>query len=93
MPAVAEAPAVDIAALNLPNLNIAEIAGVVRKHWKNVWFGAKPYLDAMFALNTVNDNYGADSGKSVVLYFLSNASTWRGPVAKAVKAELNKRCK
>jgi hypothetical protein len=31
---------------------------------------------------------GFDSARSVVLYFLSNASSWRGDVAKRVKAEL-----
>jgi hypothetical protein len=31
-----------------------------------------------------------DTGKSIVLYFLSNAGTWRGETAKRVKAELKK---
>jgi pyruvate kinase len=34
-----------------------------------------------------------DSGKSIVIYFLGNAQTWRGPIAKAVKKELNSRIK
>jgi hypothetical protein len=42
----------------------------------------------MACLESVNDNYGWDSGKSVVLYFLSNASSWRGEVAKEIKKEL-----
>jgi len=29
-----------------------------------------------------------DNGKSVVLYFLSNASQWRGDKAKEIKKEL-----
>ena len=37
---------------------------------------------------SINDNYGVDSGKSIVLYFLSNASTWRGETAKRIKKEL-----
>lgn len=64
------------------------IAREIRKDWKNVNFGAKPYLDAMATLNSINDNYILDSGKSVVLYFLANASTWRGETAKKIKAEL-----
>lgn len=67
---------------------IHEIAWEIKRDWKNIYFGARPYLDAMFALNSISDNYGLDSGKSVVLYFLSNAATWRGPKAKAIKAEL-----
>ena len=30
-----------------------------------------------------------DSGRSVVAYFLANAGTWRGEVARRVKKELN----
>ena len=49
---------------------------------------AYPYLDAMGALNSINDNYGADSGKSIVLYFLANAQTWKGETARRIKKEL-----
>ena len=67
---------------------LCEIAAEIKKDWKKVYFGAKPYLDAMATLNSINDNYGWDSGKSIVLYFLSNAATWRGETAKRIKAEL-----
>ena len=65
-----------------------EIASDIRKDWKPVNYGAKPYLDAMAQLGSVNDRYGYDSAKSVVLYFLSNADQWKGKVAKAIKTEL-----
>jgi len=65
-----------------------EIASEVRKDWFPVNFAAKPYLSAMAGLSDINDNYGCDSGKSVVAYFLSNATSWRGETAKRVKAEL-----
>lgn len=65
-----------------------EIAKEIRKDWQKVYFGAVPYLDAMSTLNKVTDNYFQDSGKSIVLYFLANASTWRGDTAKRIKAEL-----
>jgi hypothetical protein len=68
--------------------SLSEIAHEIRNDWKNVYFGAKPYLDAMATLNTIDDNYGWDSGKMIVLYFLGNASTWRGETAKRIKAEL-----
>jgi len=64
------------------------IATEIRKDWKNVYFGAVPYLDALQTMNRIDDDYGCDSGKSIVLYFLCNAQTWRGPVAKRIKAEL-----
>jgi hypothetical protein len=69
--------------------SLSEIAREIRKDWgAKVYFGAKPYLDAMATLDSINDNYGWDSGKMIVLYFLSNASTWRGETAKRIKAEL-----
>lgn len=67
------------------------IASEIRKDWAyKINFGAKPYLDAMMSLDKVTDNYGMDSGKSIIIYFLSNATTWRGEKAKAIKAELKK---
>ena len=73
---------------NSRSLNV--IANEIKKDWKSVNYGAKPYLDAMGCMETVNDNFGMDSGKSMVLYFLSNASTWQGETAKRVKTELKK---
>ena len=67
---------------------IYQIAEEIRADWKPVSPYAKPYLDAMFSLNDISDDYIADSGKSVVLYFLSNASTWRGETARRIKSEL-----
>lgn len=67
---------------------IYEIAREIRKDWKNVSPYAAPYLEAMFCLETINDRYIFDSGRSIVSYFLSNAGSWRGEVAKRVKAEL-----
>jgi len=78
---------------SLEKLSIRDIANVVYRDWKKVNFAAAPYLAAMMCMESVNDYYGEDSGKSVVLYFLSNARSWRGETAKAVKAELNKRVK
>lgn len=67
-----------------------EIASEIRKDWRPVYFGAVPYLDAMSSLDSIDDNYICDSGKSVVIYFLSNAGTWRGETAKRIKLELKK---
>lgn len=65
-----------------------EIAEDISRNWPKVYFGAVPYLQAMKQLDSVNGYYGDDSGRSVVAYFLSNATTWRGPEARRVKAEL-----
>lgn len=70
-----------------------EIAREIRKTWTKVSPYAEPYLDAMSSLNSINDNYYFDSGKSIVLYFLSNANTWRGEDARRIKAELKEMLK
>jgi hypothetical protein len=64
------------------------IAADIRRNWPKVYFGAVPYLDAMSDLTTTSDRYFEDSGDSIVRYFLSNATTWRGPEARRIKAEL-----
>ena len=71
-----------------PTRPLCVIAQEICEDWKKPYFGAVPYLNAMFMLNSIDDPYYFDSGKSVVLYFLANANTWRGEVARRVKAEL-----
>jgi len=65
-----------------------KIAEEIRADWTKPYFGAVPYLEAMESMGDVSENFGFDSGQSIVLYFLSNANTWRGEVARRVKAEL-----
>lgn len=66
---------------------IHEIASEIYRDWKPS-DASKPYLAAMSLLGTVKDSYGADSGKSIVLYFLANAGSWKGETARRIKAEL-----
>ncbi len=74
--------------INYRPINV--IAAEIKSLWKNVYFGAVPYLDAMRSLVTKDDNYIHDSGESIVMYFLANAQSWRGEDAKRIKAELKK---
>ncbi len=68
---------------------IREIAKEIDSSWSKVNYAARPYLDAMYEMDTVERRYGSDSGKSIVVYFLSNAQGWRGEDAKRIKKELN----
>lgn len=77
--------------VDISQLPLCDIAKKINTFWANPYFGAKPYIQAMLALNHVNDKYGMDTGHSIVLYFLANAGTWRGPIAKEIKAELKRR--
>lgn len=77
----------------LSEASLSSIAMVIRADWKKINFGAVPYLDAMRCMETVDQDYGCDSGRSIVAYFLANATSWRGDVAREVKKELNRRIK
>lgn len=87
--------------VNVPQTtrSLSTIANEIRSNWRKsvsgteLNFAARPYLDAMSTMDKISDNYYSDSGRSIVAYFLSNASTWRGETAKRVKAELNKMSK
>jgi hypothetical protein len=68
------------------SLNI--IAKDIRKDWTKPNFAAKPYLDAMLHLDTIHDTYYYDDASDIVRYFLSNATSWKGETARAIKAEL-----
>lgn len=65
-----------------------EIAEDIYQNWPNISESAWPYLHAMKHLCTLKDSFFQDSARSVVLYFLSNSTTWRGPIAKQIKNEL-----
>ena len=67
---------------------IHEIAKDIRRAWPKPTFSAVPYLNAMGNLTTVNDSFGFDSAKSIILYFLSNAASFRGEEARVLKQEL-----
>lgn len=68
--------------------DLSVIAADIRRHWANPSVYAVPYLDAMSVLSSIRGRYYEDSAESVVLYFLSNASGWRGDDARRIKAEL-----
>ncbi len=68
------------------------IAREINRDWRPPYFGATPYIAAMHSLETVNDMYGCDTGISIVEYFLSNATSWRGDKARQIKAELKAMC-
>lgn len=73
---------------------LSEIAAEIVRVWvkkdgtPNVYYAAAPYVEAMFALDKITEDYFADSARSVVRYFLANAATFRGEDAKRIKAEL-----
>ena len=74
--------------------SLHEIAKEIKKDWgAKMYFGAKPYLTAMLSLEKITDKYMFDSADEIVRYFLSNAGTWKGEVARRIKKELNEMLK
>ena len=69
---------------------LSKIAWEIKKDWPRPYFGAVPYLNAMTEIDSTDKGfvYIAERADGIVNGFLSNASTWRGPTAKAIKAEL-----
>jgi len=68
---------------------LSDIAVEIRKDWRPPNFAAVPYINALAQLSLVSDKFGADTGRSLIIYFLSNAASWKGLVARKIKKELN----
>lgn len=78
--------------LSMPTIKVRslkEIAAEIKEDWGSAMSGiAAPYVEAMSELDTLHDRYHLDSAVEMVSRFIGVAGTWRGPVAKRVKAEL-----
>ena len=46
----------------------------------------------MECIDQIGDMFVADTAVSVVGYFLANAQSWRGEVAREIKGDLNTLC-
>ena len=69
-------------------ISVSEIAHAIAKDWQNISPYAADYLNAMKEITDIDGAYYADTAKSVVMYFLANASTYRGENARSYKALL-----
>ena len=72
------------------NRKLSEIAKDILQHWKNPYFGAKPYIQAMLLIHSSDPKapYLAESAEDIVAYFLANATSFKGEDARRIKAEL-----
>ena len=74
---------------NVQVRSIEVIANEIRKDWGvKTDFAARPYLKAMYGLNSISDNYLCDSASEIIARFLNNANTWHGTTARRIKDEL-----
>ena len=69
---------------------LKEIAAEIQIHWPTINnAAAREAVDCMKTMGTITERFGADpNGYSVVAVFLTNATGWRGVVARAIKREL-----
>lgn len=87
----------------LSELPLDALARLIRADWgpnQSRTSYAWPYLEAMLEggpitadANLRAERFYMDDFDGIVRYFLSNASSYRGPVARAVKVELKRRLK
>jgi hypothetical protein len=68
---------------------VREIAADIRATWKNIYFGAEPYVEAMEQFDSPDDTYICEKGSGILRRFLVNAARWRGEDARRIKAEIN----
>lgn len=67
---------------------LSVIAAEIAADWRPVNYAAVPYLQAMIELDSTDQMYGADSAREIISRFVGNASSWKGDVARRIKAEL-----
>lgn len=68
---------------------ISRLVRIMRKDWgAKVYFGAVPYIDALSCVDTAGETVGCDNACYLIMYLLSNSTTWRGATARQVKAAL-----
>ena len=72
----------------MPHRSLSDIAAEISADWMAYHDHAQPYIDAFSAMRHPTDRFGLGTGSNAIQGFLINAQTWRGPVARRVKAEL-----
>lgn len=80
-----------MAELDFTEYTIQKLAALVILDWKKIDPYAGAYLEAMLHLQLISDKYGADDCDDICQRFLLNAGSWRGEMARNVKAELKRR--
>lgn len=71
--------------------SINAIAQEIKAAWPNINPYAEQYRHALE--HCVDGKYICEDENSLILYFLTNASSWRGEEARRLKAELKQRIK
>ena len=74
---------------DLKNMRLSQISDLIYRNWNNMPLNAYRYVEAMFQLDNINESFNNETGVEIISYFLANAKSWQGDVAKDVKQYLN----
>jgi len=67
---------------------LSEIAHEIQKEWRSLSFAAVTPVAAMHHLRHIDDRYAGNPARAVVRDFLGCSTSWTGPTARRIKAEL-----
>lgn len=73
---------------NYTTMSLWALARIIQNDWTDMPHVVRPYLNAIL---TTEEHKCFEGITTPVGYFLCNAHGWKGDVAHAVKAELNRR--
>jgi hypothetical protein len=78
---------------DLSRADLQHLVSVIYADWANIGPAAHAYLHAVDVSNChdLDDRVGDETADIQMRYFLAHAAGWRGPTARAVKAELRQR--
>jgi hypothetical protein len=79
--------------IDLTALDLQDLVAMVYADWDHVNPYAASYLNAMDVndCHQLDDPVGNETAEIQIRYLLTHAAGWRGPTARAVKAELRRR--
>lgn len=77
---------------------VADMTAICRNQktpisWREKYWSAVPYIEALMCLEKPTDKYGYDKGTYLINYLLGNLSQYRGEKAKEFKALLKQLAK
>lgn len=67
---------------------LRDIAVEIRRAWTAITPAARPWVNAMAAVDTVTDTWGKDTGKDIIENFLKNCKGFEGEDAARLKNDL-----
>jgi hypothetical protein len=78
---------------DLSTANVQHLISLIYADWDNVDSSAHAYLHAVDLSNChdLDNPVGDETADIQMRHFLTHAAGWRGPTARAVKAELRRR--